>query len=87
VQDYLTYSGAFKTNSFVAHINEIHQKLWFCGTNARHQNGVAERSIQTIINMARVMILHTSIHWKDGCDSSLWHHTVEYATHVYNNTP
>jgi hypothetical protein len=27
VQDYLTDSGAFKANSFVAHINETHQKL------------------------------------------------------------
>jgi hypothetical protein len=87
VQDYLTDSGAFKANSFVAHTNETHQKLSFCGTNAHHQNGVAERSIQTISNMARAMILHSSIHWKDGCDSSLWPMAVEYAAHIYNNTP
>jgi hypothetical protein len=86
VQDNLTDSGAFKANSF-AHINENHQKLSFCGTNAHHQNGVAERSIQTISNMARAMILHASIHWKDGCDSSLWPMAVEYAAHIYNNTP
>jgi hypothetical protein len=42
VQDYLTDSGAFKANTSVAHINETHQKLRFCGTNAHHQNGVAE---------------------------------------------
>jgi hypothetical protein len=66
VQDYLTDSGDFKANSFVAHINETHQKLRSCGTNAHHQNGVAERSIQTISNMARAMILHVSIHWKNG---------------------
>jgi hypothetical protein len=87
VQDYLTASGSFKANSFVAHINETHQKLRFCGTNARHQNGVAERSIQTISNMARAMILHASIHWKNGCDSSLWPQAVNYTAHIYNNTP
>jgi hypothetical protein len=58
VQDYLTDSGALKANSFVAHINETHQKLRFCGTNAHLQNGVAERSFQTISNMARAMILN-----------------------------
>jgi hypothetical protein len=62
VQYYLIDSGAFKATSFVAHINETHQKLSFCGTNAHHQNGVAERSIQTISNMAQAMILHSSIH-------------------------
>jgi hypothetical protein len=87
VQDYMTDSGAFKANKFVKHIHETHQLMRLCGTNAHHQNGVAERAIQTIINMAISMILHVSIHWKDGIDASLWHHAVTYATHVYNTTP
>jgi hypothetical protein len=33
------------------------------------------------------MILHASIHWKDGVDASLWPMEVQYAVHVYNNTP
>jgi hypothetical protein len=55
--------------------------------NAHHQNGVAERSIHTINNMARSMILHASVHWKDGIDATLWPQAVTYADHVYNNTP
>jgi hypothetical protein len=54
----------------------------FCGTNAHHQNGVAERAIHTISNMARSMILHASMHWKDGIYASLWPQAVTYATHV-----
>jgi hypothetical protein len=73
VQDYLTDSGAFKANKFVKHIHETHQLMRLCGTNAHHQNGVAERAIQTISNMARSMILHASMHWKDGIYASLWH--------------
>jgi hypothetical protein len=46
----------------VAHINETQQMMHFFGTNAHHQNGVAERAIQTISNMARAMILHASMH-------------------------
>jgi hypothetical protein len=82
VQDYLTDSGAFKAKSFVKHIHETHQLVRFFGTNAHHQNGVAERAIQTISNMARSMILHANMHWKDGIDASLWPQAVTYATHV-----
>jgi hypothetical protein len=87
VQYYLTDSGAFKANSFVKHIHEAHQLMRFCGTNAHHQNGVSERAIQTIINMARSMILHASMHWKDGIDASLCPQAVTYVNHVYNTTP
>jgi hypothetical protein len=61
--------------------------MHFCGTNAHHQNGVAERTIQTISNMARAMILHASMHWKNGIDASLWLMAINYAIHIYNNTP
>ena len=37
--------------------------------------------------MARAMILHASIHWKGGIDSSLWPMAVDYATYVYNHSP
>jgi hypothetical protein len=72
VQNYLTDSGSFKANAFVKHINETHQLIRFCGTNDYHPNGVAERAIQSISNMARSIILHARIHWKDGIDASLW---------------
>jgi hypothetical protein len=54
--------------------------------NAYYQNGLAERAIQTTINMDRSMILHASMHCKDGIDTSLWPQAVSYATHVYNTT-
>jgi hypothetical protein len=87
IQDYLTDSGAFKANKFVQHIRESHHLLRFCGTNAHHQNGVAERAIQTISNMSRAMILHACLHWKNGIDSSLWPMAVKYAAQVYNHIP
>jgi hypothetical protein len=87
IQDYLTDSRTFKANKFVSHIHETQQLLRFSGMNAPHQNGVAERSIQTISNMARAMILHVSMHWKEVIDSSMWPMEVNDAVHIYNNMP
>jgi hypothetical protein len=36
--------------------------------------------------MERSMILHSSIHWKDGIDASL-PQDVTYIAHIFNNTP
>jgi hypothetical protein len=87
VQDYLTDSGTFKAHKFVSHIHETQQMIHFFGTNAHHQNGVAERAIQTLSNIARAMILHASMHWKDGMYVSLWHMAFNHAIHIYTNTP
>jgi hypothetical protein len=87
VQDYLTDSGTFKAHKFVSHMHETQQTMHFCGTNSHHQNGVAERAIQTISNMARAMILHESMHWKDIIDASLLPVAVNHAIHIYNNNP
>jgi hypothetical protein len=86
-QSYLTDNGAFKANAFVQHIWEHGQQIRFCGTNAHHQNGIAERLICAMSNMARAMLQHSAAHWKSGVDSSLWPMAVTYAIHVYNDTP
>jgi hypothetical protein len=60
IQSFLADNGAFKAAAFVEQIRNTGQHIQYCGTNAQHhQNGVAERSIQTISNMTRALILHT----------------------------
>jgi len=87
VTSYLADNGTFKANQFVSHLREHNQKVQYCGVNAHHQNGVAERSIATVSNMARAMLLHASTRWKTGIDSSLWPMAVHYATYIYNHLP
>jgi hypothetical protein len=87
IQSYLTDSGAFKASSLVDHIRNSGQRIQYCGTNAHHQNGVAERSIRTLSNTSRALILHAAAHWPHGIDSSLWPMAVDYSVHIYNNTP
>jgi hypothetical protein len=83
VLSYLTDNGTFKAKSFVQHSCNHNQQIHYGGTNAHHQNGVAEQSICTVSNMAGAMILHTLAHWKQGIDAM----AVKYVTHVYNHTP
>ena len=37
--------------------------------------------------MARAMMLHTSIRWKNGVDTTLWPMATHYATYIYNRIP
>jgi len=48
---------------------------------------IAERSILTVSECARAMMLHTSFQWKSGVDISLWPMAVNYSTYIYNHLP
>ena len=87
IQSYHADNGTFKANAFVGHIREHNQKISYCGVNAHHKNAVAERSIRTVSECARAMLLHAALHWKSGIDSSLWPMAVSYATYIYNHLP
>jgi hypothetical protein len=60
----------------------------FSGVGTGHQNGVAERGIKTVVNMARTMLLHAAIHGPDGFVSTqLWPMAMDYAAWLYNHIP
>ena len=87
IDSYLADNGVFKANKFVSEIRERNQKINYCGVNAHHKNAIAERSIRTISECARALLLHASLRWKSGIDSSLWPMAVHYAVYLYNHTP
>jgi len=84
---YTTDNGSFGASEFVDVIQTKGQIVKFCGVGAHHQNGVAERIIRTVSNMARVMMLHASIRWPSTADPALWPMVVDYAVHLYNHVP
>jgi Reverse transcriptase (RNA-dependent DNA polymerase) len=88
IQTYHTDNGtAFTNRDFAEELKTFRQVHTFAGVGAHHQNGVAERAIQTIMAMSRTMMLHAAIKWPDTCDLSLWPMAVDYATHIYNHVP
>jgi hypothetical protein len=68
IESYLTDGGAFKSTSFVNYIHYHKQNIQYCGANANHKNGVVERAVRSVSNMARAMLLHASCKWRDGID-------------------
>ncbi len=87
VGKYTTDNGSFGARKFVHELSSKGQEVKYCGVGAHHQNGTAERSIRTVSNMARVMLIHASLRWPDAADASLWPIAVDYAVHVYNKMP
>ncbi len=88
VVSYQSDNGIFKAAEFVNHLMKQEQQIKFSGVGAHHQNGVAERSIGTIMAMARTMMLHAAIRWPDVMkDGSLWPMAVDYAVFIFNHVP
>lgn len=86
--EYISDSGtAFTSQEFLQHLKEYRQIIHFAGTSAHHHNAVAERSIRTIMSIARTMMLHAAIHWPDMADATLWPLAVAYAVHIFNRIP
>jgi Integrase core domain. len=85
---FLTDNGSsFTSKAFVQHLNIFQQVTRFAGVGSHHQNGHAERSIQTIMSISRAMMIHSAIHWPQVADSSLWPAAVAQAVFLWNHMP
>jgi len=87
IEKYHGDSGIFASAEFKSHLKLKGQTIDFSGTGAHHQNGVAKRSIKTIVEWARMMVLHAAIHWPERADLELWPFALEYAVYLWNNLP
>ena len=87
VSNYHGDNGVFKTQAFMDDCNKKQQHITFSGTGAHHQNGVAERAIQTVVSWARTLLLHAAIHWPDMADLKLWPFALQHAVYLWNILP
>jgi hypothetical protein len=58
-------NGIFSVEEFRCDCEEKRQSQSFSGIGAQHQNVRAERTIQTIMYMARTFMVHASLHWTE----------------------
>ena len=80
-------NGIFAADPWTSDCEAKQQENEFSAVEAHHQNGVAERAIQTIAYWARAMMLHVAIHWPDKADIKLWPFAMQHAAHIWNHLP
>ena len=78
---------AFTSKDYTEHLSRFHQITKFAGVGAHHQNAIAERSIRTIMSIARTMMMHAAIHWPDMAQANLWPMAVSHACFLWNHVP
>jgi hypothetical protein len=72
ITNYHTNKALFPAEDFVQNCVNKGQTIDYSGISAGHQNGVAERSIQTVTTLARAMMFHSIIHWLAEARPDLW---------------
>jgi Reverse transcriptase (RNA-dependent DNA polymerase) len=87
IKRYRADNVPFRSEAFLRNIADSNQTIDFSGVGAHHQNGVAERSIQTVTRWARAMLLHAVLMWPDHADLTLWPFALEQAVYLWNHLP
>eukprot|EP00934_Nitzschia_sp_Nitz4_P000920 Nitzschia sp. Nitz4//scaffold577_size2809//140//955//NITZ4_009285-RA/size2809-processed-gene-0.1-mRNA-1//-1//CDS//3329554798//920//frame0 len=87
VKHYHADNGRFADTLFVRHTASLGQSISFCGVNAHHQNGIAEKRIRDLRESARTALLDALERWPKAIHHSLWPYAFRHANLVHANTP
>ena len=87
IRHYHCDNGLFDTKAFKLSVHKAKQIISFCGVNAHHQNGKAERRIKNITGNARTALLHASHRWPKAIHASLWPCALKHYVNLRNNLP
>ena len=88
IKGYHTGNGIFNSSEFMEELLKKQQKIIFSEAGASHQNGEAERAINTVVTMSRTMLMHAALRCpEDTLSTDLWPMAMDYAVWVYNRTP
>ena len=85
VLHYHADNGLFDTKAFKRSVQVSGQTLSFCGVNAHHQNGVAERRIKDVTEGARTALLHAAHRWPKAVHASLWPCAIKHYVNLRNS--
>jgi len=87
VKHYHADNGRFAEKMFTSDIAQKGQTISFCGVNAHHQNGIAEKRIRDLSDTARTMLIHANRQWPEAISANLWPYAIRMANDVRNATP
>ena len=87
IKRYHADNGIFAAKDFRSDFELKGQSFTFSAANLHHQNGVAERYIQTFTRLARAMLLHSALHWPTHHSLTCWPMAMDHAVWIWNNLP
>jgi hypothetical protein len=87
VKSYHADNGIFTCNARQDSSNTQGQGIVFAAVVPHHQNGVAERCICTLQDMAQTMLIHAHSRWPKAVDTHLWPYVIRFGNDALNATP
>ena len=87
IMHYHAENGRFADNAFIKDAQDHRQSISYCGVNAHHQNGKAEKRIRDLQVQGRVMLIHAMHKWNDAVNPQLWPYAIRMANEIMNITP
>jgi len=87
IYHYHADNGRFANNAFKTACELTQQSLTFCGVNAHFQNGIAERAIRDLQEIARKQLLHARHRWPAAVHLALWPYALSNAAVLFNSLP
>jgi hypothetical protein len=87
IKAYHSDNGIFAAADLQEHCKRQQQKFSFSGVDAKHQKGIAEWNIKTVVQWARINMLHLATHWPAEAHKRYWPQAIDYAVWVFNCLP
>jgi hypothetical protein len=87
IKHYHADNGIFAEAEFIQSVEKSNQTISFCGVNAHHMNGHAEKWIWDLQENARAMLLHAKRQWPSAVTKNIWPYAVQMANDVHNFAP
>jgi hypothetical protein len=72
INQYHADNDIFKANKWMSACAIKVQALTFAGVGAHHSNGMAERRIKEVQDMAQTMLIHAMKRWQSCSSMHLW---------------
>jgi hypothetical protein len=87
IKHYHADNGIFAAKQWLTSCSDQHQGVSFAGVDSHHQNGRAERKIQSLQDLARCQLIHAAQRWESAITAQLWPYAVRHAALILNETP
>jgi len=78
VTHYHADNGTFVNNAFIEDLKAQGQSIMYCGVNAHHQNGKAEKRIRDLQERTRIVLLHAMQQWPNAITPHLWAYALKW---------